>query len=63
MHKRKKKIFRFQAMWMGDNECQMIVEQSWGNSKSDQLMGDVIICIAVCSKNLEVWNKEKFGNV
>ncbi|GLT73742.1 hypothetical protein SLA2020_455790 [Shorea laevis] len=60
---RHKKRFRFEEMWLRDNGCQEVVQNSWTSIAS---MGDwscLLQKVHTCSRNLSCWNKSKFGHV
>ncbi|KAK6156380.1 hypothetical protein DH2020_010628 [Rehmannia glutinosa] len=56
---RRKKIFRFEKIWLEHEKCEEIITQAWqhadGGSWSDKLLN--------CSQALSAWDKNEFGNV
>lgn len=62
-HMKIKRPFRFEAIWVGEDEYQRIIENSWGMSQPNDPLEDVMLRIQQCSEKFMVWNKTKFGNV
>lgn len=60
---KKRRNFGFEAMWVGDTECQKIIKNYWNFSQSKTPLVRVMEATKICSKNLVIWNKEKFRNV
>ncbi|XP_042974784.1 uncharacterized protein LOC122306423 [Carya illinoinensis] len=61
--RRNRRLFRFEAMWVGEKECSSIIERAWcqrnGSISLDQIMGR----ISRCAIELGRWNKTSFGHV
>ena len=55
----RKKVFRFEEMWLSDSHCGETVEAAWRNGEE----GDILKKVEKCSKDLEWWEKNCFGNV
>ncbi|KAF5477594.1 hypothetical protein F2P56_004216, partial [Juglans regia] len=62
---RKKKQFRFEAMWVGEETCADIIENVWvaGNGNGSNDMERVMRRIKACGNQLASWNKRSFGHV
>ena len=61
---REKKIFRFEAMWVKDEQCKGIVEQSWGDVVAEEsLMFQVVEKLKGCRASLIGWSIERFGSL
>uniref|UniRef100_A0A803MS51 Endonuclease/exonuclease/phosphatase domain-containing protein n=1 Tax=Chenopodium quinoa TaxID=63459 RepID=A0A803MS51_CHEQI len=54
--KKKKKMYRFEAMWLRDENCAEIVSDAWERGE------DLCSKIAFTSSNLSAWSREKFGD-
>lgn len=61
--RRRPKPFRFEAMWLGEEDCAQIVKYSWRQSVSHNCLQGVMLSIYGCSSKLQLWNKVKFGKV
>lgn len=59
----RKQIFRFKAMWLESSDCNKVVKEAWQNHRKYIDMRVVMEKISHCSKELDVWSKEKFGLV
>ncbi|KAG2707736.1 hypothetical protein I3760_05G160800 [Carya illinoinensis] len=63
VRRRNRRLFRFEAMWVGEKECSSIIERAWcqrnGPISLDQIMGR----ISRCAIELGRWNKTSFGHV
>lgn len=58
-----KKIFKFEEMWSSDTICGEIVEVAWTTSGGSDIDCNILTKVKQCSKDLEWWNKNVFGNV
>ncbi|XP_041011375.1 uncharacterized protein LOC121255166 [Juglans microcarpa x Juglans regia] len=62
-NKRGKMMFRFKAMWLGNTNCEHIIENTWQGESSSNYMIDAMHRIRNCSGRLASWNKKTFGVV
>lgn len=71
-HNRRTKVknrrFRFEAMKVGETECESIIDHAWGcNYHTESYLAKtlevVMRKIDVCGNNLEDWNRKEFGHV
>ncbi|XP_041004081.1 uncharacterized protein LOC121249435 [Juglans microcarpa x Juglans regia] len=60
---RRKILFRFEAMWVGNEMCTQIIKEVWDRRGDGDSMLDVMGLIKGCSENLFRWNKSSFGHV
>lgn len=62
--RRKKKQFRFEAMWIGEEKC-VDIENVWTTENGDggHTMESVMRLIKGCGEQLAIWNKVFFGHV
>ena len=61
--RRKRKLFRFESMWLKDARCEEVVKEAW---EEGELVGSdwaISNCLERCKSQLLRWNKEEFGNV
>ena len=59
----KKKLFRFEEMWLGDKGCGEIVEGVWQISYEEMGSTRVIKKVEKCGQALTQWSKDCFGNI
>ncbi|KAL9672994.1 hypothetical protein QQ045_029247 [Rhodiola kirilowii] len=59
--KRKKKLFRFEAMWMDHPSFGNLMGEFW-NDRMD-VWEDWMNCLKACRRTLSSWNSSTFGNV
>lgn len=57
------KPFRFEAMWIGDNDCSNIIGQVWSEHEGGTAIERALQLNAICGAKLQQWNKTKFGKV
>ncbi|XP_042988698.1 uncharacterized protein LOC122316231 [Carya illinoinensis] len=57
------KLFRFEAMWVEDDECGDVISRCWQGTNENRPIGSIIDRLSICSRGLEAWNKQKFGHV
>ena len=60
---RKKKIFRFEKMWLSDKGCAETVEAMWLSRDFEQSNSRVLKKIEKCGVELIKWSQENFGSV
>ena len=56
----RKKVFHFKEMWLSNSCCGETVEATWRNGEEGDILKKKI---EKCSKDLEWWEKNCFGNV
>ncbi|KAL0001682.1 hypothetical protein SO802_015463 [Lithocarpus litseifolius] len=59
----RRKIFRFESMWLKDPKCDDIVKNAWEEGSMSVGSFPISRCMALCRNRLEVWNKREFGHV
>lgn len=57
------KRFRFEEMWLLDEECEKVVRDAWFSVSFDGSMQALMDRIAACSSALQTWARTNFGNV
>ncbi|CAM8982176.1 unnamed protein product [Rhodiola kirilowii] len=57
----KKKWFRFEPMWVRNEDLREVVAAAWNNSEGRGM--SLANKLSRCSRDLAKWNNEKFGNV
>ena len=60
---RKKKVFRFEEMWLSDKGCAEIVEAVWLSRDFEHSRFGVMDKIEKCGTKLLKWSHEHFGSV
>lgn len=59
----RKKIFRFEAMWLRDAGCEEVVKQEWEGLRGCSAVERVSNCIKSCNKGLDGWSRCSFGRI
>ncbi|KAG2725248.1 hypothetical protein I3760_01G056800 [Carya illinoinensis] len=57
-----KKLFKFEAMWVGEPNCEDIIKSLWSNASPQSNMSTVAM-IKDSGTHLGTWNRHTFGNV
>ncbi|XP_040996088.1 uncharacterized protein LOC121242263 [Juglans microcarpa x Juglans regia] len=52
----REKLFRFEAMWLGEKGCDNNVEDIWRRVTDSNSMDDLMNKISACGQRLQVWN-------
>ena len=60
---RKGRPFRFEAMWLKDKTCEMVIKTSWETPLGSSSVATFSQKIDLCQINLRVWNRNTFGHV
>ena len=61
---RKQKPWRFEQVWLKEDECRAVVESAWQESlSSTSPMGVVETNLETCQARLRSWSKNSFGNI
>lgn len=55
--------FRFDAIWLDDEHCSVVVENGWNNPGSVGVDASVMGKLARCADDLHSWDRRHFGNV
>lgn len=61
--RRKERLFRFEAMWVGEKGCEDIIEDTWRTGTINHGVQNFMSFIYECSEKLTAWNRVSFGNV
>ncbi|XP_040988956.1 uncharacterized protein LOC121236574 [Juglans microcarpa x Juglans regia] len=59
--RRRSKLFRFEAMWIEEDECEEVISRHWQEAAGGNNLMAISKKIKACSRGLEVWNEKKFG--
>ncbi|XP_042954684.1 uncharacterized protein LOC122291103 [Carya illinoinensis] len=59
----RKKLFRFEAMWVDAADCKQVIQEAWRGIEGKKKLGTVMRKIQHCGEKLTVWNKNSFGHV
>lgn len=60
---RKKKSFRFEAMWVREQGCEQVIKDLWHNTRGNSASEKVSNGVRQCSSDLSEWNRLHFGKV
>ena len=59
----RKKLFRFEEIWLKEGTCTEVVKEAWGRGESKDSVFLLFSCLAKCRASLSSWNKISFGHV
>ena len=62
-NKRRKRLFRFEAMWIKEDECDEVVKNAWERGRILESQNQFRRCLLECRSSLQSWNSTKFGHV
>lgn len=48
-----KKLFRFEAIWIGNEECKKIIEKHWNRRVTNAPMESMLHCLHQCGDSLK----------
>ena len=57
------KLFRFESMWLRDEQCKEVVNDAWERGRSMGTQHQFMQCLDECRKSLSTWNTNTFGHV
>ena len=57
-----KRTFKFENIWMQDEDYQRVIEDSWNLSGINNL-NDLVEAMRKCDQNITRWNKKVHGNL
>ena len=60
---RGQRLFKFEAMWLRDPQCDEVVQEAWYEGVCKPGGYPFTNCINNCRSRLQVWNKMEFGHV
>ncbi|XVF46863.1 hypothetical protein PTKIN_Ptkin03bG0062400 [Pterospermum kingtungense] len=58
-----RRIYRFEAMWLTDKDCEKVVEASWKNNYTGSPSFILVQKLKETKVALKIWNKNFFGNI
>ena len=56
-----KRPFRFENMWVKEEECQRVISENW-NGSAIRSFKELVDSVKRCGHHLAKWNRENFGN-
>ena len=59
----RRKLFRFEAMWLKDESCEKVVLEVWEDGLLSKVEFPFLKCMDLCRDRLVSWNKNEFGHV
>ena len=62
-HKRVKRSFKFESMWLKESSCEEVVRSAWEEGVIASSDWELNSCLKICCDRLEAWNKDVFGHV
>ena len=61
--RRRKRLFRFESMWLKDPKCEEVVLEAWEEGLAVSTDFLLTSCLERCKVCLDAWNKFEFGHV
>ncbi|XP_023890148.2 uncharacterized protein LOC112002224 [Quercus suber] len=61
--RQRKKLFRFESMWINDESCSPVVEEAWAKGMARAPISPYSCCLEECRSALASWNSSTFGHV
>jgi len=61
--RRRKRLFRFESMWLKDPKCEEVVLEAWEEGLAVSSGFPLTSYLERCKLRLEAWNKGEFGHV
>nr|XP_023874998.1 uncharacterized protein LOC111987509 [Quercus suber] len=62
-NKRRQRLFRFEAMWIKERECDGVVKEAWERGRNLGDQNQFERCMEECRTSLQSWNSTTFGHV
>jgi hypothetical protein len=59
----RKKLFRFESMWLTDEGCRNTVEGAWKSTSDGPHMIHLWNKVNLCQRHLSYWSRQCFGSV
>ena len=59
----RKKMFRFEEMWLKDEACVGVIEEAWDRGLHMGPIAPLSSCLEECRRSLSAWNNNSFGHV
>lgn len=56
-------MFRFKSMWLEDERCKNVVEESWERGRTNHSQWPLEACLEECQMSLRSWNTHTFGHL
>jgi len=61
--RKKTKLFRFESMWLRDEQCSEVVNEAWEKGRNRGTNWQLLHCLDEFHTALTKWNKHSFGHV
>ena len=62
-NRRRKKLFRFEEMWLKEEACVGVVEDAWARGASKESDSPLSSYLGECRHSLISWNNVSFGHM
>ena len=60
---KKRRLSRFEAVWMKEEQCGMVIKNAWDGQGMGSLMQNFIHKMDRCRVQLQTWSRMSFGNI
>ena len=59
----RRKLFRFESMWVADPGCKVVINEAWAESVVGNPMFTATTKMKKCKMKLKKWSRESFGGI
>ena len=60
---KKSRPFRFEAVWLKDEGCEVVIKKAWSGRNMGEPVDRLIWKVDACRSSLQTWSRTSFGNI